>query len=450
MRATIEWSYELLTDDEQRLFARLAVFRGGCTLEAAEAVVHADLDTLGSLVDKSLVRVRDDRFWMLETYPRIRRRSAWGALGEADALGERHASHFLALAEAAEPHLYRDATVWATRLEAEHDNLRAALDRLESADAAAHARLAGALWRFWYLRSHLSEGLARLRTVLTTVPDGSPARAKALHGPQRHAVELCAIPMALGAGRREGQALALETARGNPWGTGLRHDDDRQRAVRRHSSRPGSRGGLGPPRGECRPIRRARRSVLRAHRPEATTPGSSTTCAASKRRDRPRSGSWNWRERRGNRRIEAAALAQLGMMARDEGRLDEARAMLRDTVRLMHQEGSPLETAIEISRYASIVVRMGQAETAALLVGASRAIVEQLEAEQPWWAATRDPDTLERCAEALGADATEAAETRGRHLSVLEAVALHTRRRTFARLTPRRHARPPWGPASTR
>src|SRR5687768_14540386 len=66
LRATIEWSHELLTPDEQRLFARLAVFRGGCTLEAAEAVVDADLDTLQSLVDKSLVRVRDSgRFWML-------------------------------------------------------------------------------------------------------------------------------------------------------------------------------------------------------------------------------------------------------------------------------------------------------------------------------------------------------------------------------------------------
>ena len=69
LRATIEWSHELLTPDEQRLFARLAVFRGGCTLEAAETVADADLDILSSLVDKSLVRVRADsgRFWMLET-----------------------------------------------------------------------------------------------------------------------------------------------------------------------------------------------------------------------------------------------------------------------------------------------------------------------------------------------------------------------------------------------
>ena len=67
LRATIEWSHDLLDDDEQRLFARLAVFAGGCTLEAAEEVGDADLDTLQSLVDKSLVRHTDERFWMLET-----------------------------------------------------------------------------------------------------------------------------------------------------------------------------------------------------------------------------------------------------------------------------------------------------------------------------------------------------------------------------------------------
>ena len=67
LRATIEWSYDLLTDEEKSLFARLAVFRGGCTLEAAEEVVGASLDVLQSLVDKSLLRHAEERFWMLET-----------------------------------------------------------------------------------------------------------------------------------------------------------------------------------------------------------------------------------------------------------------------------------------------------------------------------------------------------------------------------------------------
>jgi predicted ATPase len=100
LRATIEWSNELLIEDEQRLFARLSVFAGGCTLESAEGVCDADLDTLESLVDKSLVRVREgDRFWMLETI----REYAVERLeesGEAEMLQRRHAEHFLALAEA--------------------------------------------------------------------------------------------------------------------------------------------------------------------------------------------------------------------------------------------------------------------------------------------------------------------------------------------------------------
>ncbi len=67
LRATIEWSYELLSPEEQELFARLSVFAGGCTLEAAEEVCDADLDTLQSLVEKSLLRFTNERYWMLET-----------------------------------------------------------------------------------------------------------------------------------------------------------------------------------------------------------------------------------------------------------------------------------------------------------------------------------------------------------------------------------------------
>lgn len=67
LRATIEWSHELLTGEEQRLFARLAVFRGGCTLAAAEQIAETDLDTLPSLVDKSLLRHNEERYRMLET-----------------------------------------------------------------------------------------------------------------------------------------------------------------------------------------------------------------------------------------------------------------------------------------------------------------------------------------------------------------------------------------------
>jgi predicted ATPase/class 3 adenylate cyclase len=127
LRATIEWSHELLRPPEQRLFARLAVFRGGCTLESAEEVASADPDTLGSLVDKSLLRRTEDRFWMLETI----REYAVERLDESDESDElrrRHADHFLALAEHAERYVTAGERTWFDRIQRERDNLRAAFE----------------------------------------------------------------------------------------------------------------------------------------------------------------------------------------------------------------------------------------------------------------------------------------------------------------------------------
>ena len=135
LRATIEWSHDLLSADEQRLFARLSVFAGGCTLEAAATVCGADLDTLQSLVDKSLVRHTEERFWMLETI----REFALERLeetGGADVLRERYSTEFLELAELAGPELLaRSSSIWFDRIEAEHDNIRAVLG-----DALEHGR----------------------------------------------------------------------------------------------------------------------------------------------------------------------------------------------------------------------------------------------------------------------------------------------------------------------
>jgi predicted ATPase/class 3 adenylate cyclase len=182
LRGAIAWSHELLSVEEQRLFARLAVFLGGCTIEAAEDVCDADLDTLQSLLDKSLLRHTDERYWMLETI----REYAGERLeesGEADELRRRHAEHFLALAEEAEPHLRGNPKEWLDRLEAEHDNLRAAFDSLEaSGESQLVLRLAGALWRFWHDRSHFVEGHRRLESAVAADERPTAARAKALIG----------------------------------------------------------------------------------------------------------------------------------------------------------------------------------------------------------------------------------------------------------------------------
>src|SRR5206468_2049653 len=125
LHATIERSHALLTDEEQGLFARLAVFGGGCTLEAAEQIADAGVDALQSLVDKSLVRHTGNRYWMLET---IREYAAERLAESPDARESerRHAAFFLELAEEADKHLRGDPKEWLERLDPEHDNFRAA------------------------------------------------------------------------------------------------------------------------------------------------------------------------------------------------------------------------------------------------------------------------------------------------------------------------------------
>jgi predicted ATPase len=184
LRATIEWSYELLAEPEQRLFARLSVFAGGCTLDAAEEIVDADVDRLQSLGDKSLMRRTDGRFWMLETIGEFARERL-AASDDADAIGRRHAEWFLALAEEAEPFLKRaEQPAWLRRLEEEHDNLRKSLDWFfDHGDVDGAVRLAGTLWLFWYMHGHVTEARRWLRRALEVAPDEpSAARAHLLFG----------------------------------------------------------------------------------------------------------------------------------------------------------------------------------------------------------------------------------------------------------------------------
>ncbi len=183
LRATIEWSHELLSDTEKLLYARLAVFRGGWTLEAAEEVVDANLDALQSLVDKSLLRYSAERFWMLETI-REYATERLEQFEDAEALRRHHAEYFLRLAQEAEPHLTgQQQATWLERLEAEHDNLRLSQDSLRHAGLGAEElELVGALMRFWYVRGHLREGRRRCDEALAAHDDQSPPRVKALFG----------------------------------------------------------------------------------------------------------------------------------------------------------------------------------------------------------------------------------------------------------------------------
>jgi predicted ATPase/class 3 adenylate cyclase len=229
LRNTIDWSYDLLDAAEQTLFQRLAVFVGSCTLAAAEAVCagaesmklqggsaaearvlqlpHPVMDVLAALLDKAMLRqfVNADGepcFAMFETI-REYALERLEASAEADALRQRHAIYYLVLAEAAEPELWGNRQEeWLDRLEAEHDNLRAALawslqdlqaeqevveTRADRADALATRRsiglrLAGALWWFWAVHGHVSEGRTWLGKALSQSPEPSRARGRALLG----------------------------------------------------------------------------------------------------------------------------------------------------------------------------------------------------------------------------------------------------------------------------
>jgi predicted ATPase len=170
LRATIEWSYDLLDEPEKRLFARLAIFAGGCTLDAAEEVCDADLDTLQSLVDKSLVRFTDGRYWMLETI----RGYAAELLADDPELGRlrrAHAEHYLRLAESAE---LRDVeSGGAQRMDLmipEHENLRTALHWAAHNDFEFAVRLSVELEMFWTVRSP-EEGVRWLSDLLSRGDD---------------------------------------------------------------------------------------------------------------------------------------------------------------------------------------------------------------------------------------------------------------------------------------
>jgi predicted ATPase len=189
LRATIDWSYDLLTKTEQTLFARLACCAGGCTLEAAEHICAASLDDLGSLVDKSLLRERpsaigETRFEMLATV-REYALDRLEASGQGDDLHRRHAEYFVVLAERAEPEILRaDQTEWLERLNAERDNFRGALEwLLGRGDGETALRLIAALRRAWVAQGSLAETRRWLEAALAEAEAvGPPVRAKAVYG----------------------------------------------------------------------------------------------------------------------------------------------------------------------------------------------------------------------------------------------------------------------------
>jgi predicted ATPase/class 3 adenylate cyclase len=419
LRATIEWSHDLLDAEEQRLFARLAVFCGGCTLESAEDACAADLDVLQSLVDKSLVRERaGDRFWMLETIREFALERL-EASGEAEAVRGRHAEHYIALAEAEEETVLSVAPTPALeRLEQEHDNVRAALDWLEQVGRVEDAlRLASAIWEFWCLHVHADEGARRFERLLALDERPTLARAKALTGVAhllRHAVRP-------GLDRRTLAAAALELHRlvGDPRGIAYAEQEvalvrlvqgDAAAALPLFEENARQLWKLGDEHHALQAL------VFAADCCEAIGDLDRAQAIAEELLEGARAA--------GDGQSESSALIALSRLAAGRGRFAEGAALVGEAFRIVEARGLRMRVVPTLVRLARLLVDAGRAEVATCVLGCIEAVREESGAENSEVARSAMEPALQAVRAALGEEAFAEAWTRGLALTPQDAVAL--------------------------
>jgi predicted ATPase/Tfp pilus assembly protein PilF/DNA-binding XRE family transcriptional regulator len=333
LRGAIDWSFRLLTPDEQAFFARLAVFVGGRSLDAIAAVCNVDgeldidvLDGVGALVSQSLLRRVDGsdgepRFVLLETLQEYAREHLT-LRGEHALLARRHASYFASLAEDGAAALSGPLQIrWLARLEEEHDNLRAALRwSIEQADSATALRLAGALWPFWEARGYLSEGRRWLEGAL------------ALRGEQRDALR----------GRALRGAGLLATWQGDYATARALHLEslDLYRAL-------GDRSGIA--------------NALENLGLVATEQGDYATARALHEE------SLAIRQELSDQWDIAGSLSNLGLIARDQGDYATARALYTESLSILRAEGYDQGAANALSNLGVVAHRQGKYDDAAQL-----------------------------------------------------------------------------------
>ncbi len=330
VHAAVAWSYALLEPWPQAVFRRLAVFVGGSTLAATEAVCGGEgtdvLDALGSLIDNSLLlqEVLPDggtRFSMLDTI-REYALEQLTATPEVESVLRRHASHFLMLAQEAEPALAGpEQSAWLERLERNHDNLRAALRwAQEAGEAEVGLRLAGALAQFWERHGYTREGRAWLAALLSgggEVP--GPVRARAL----------------------------------NVAGNLARVEGDYDAAVSRYEESLAIRRGLGDTQGIAVSL-------------------NNLGVAAKDRGDYPAARSYldeslGLKRRVGERRSIAVTLNNLGLTANGQGDHAAARAFLEEALETFRDLGDKWGIALALNNLGSTALLEGDYERAAAL-----------------------------------------------------------------------------------
>ena len=415
LRATIEWSYELLSVEERELFARLSVFAGGCTLEAAEEVSDADLDTLQSLVEKSLLRFTNERYWMLET---IREYAGDRLKGSGDdQTWRRHAQHFIALAEEAQPHIERAPNVWLPRLRAEHDNFRAALDRQESTSEPGLAlRLAGALVSYWEA-GHVAEGRQRLESALSRDSSRSADRAKALAGAAllaHHSADAPTVRL------RAGQALSLYRELGDAsgmanatmfLGAGVAGEGDFAHARELFEDA----AELFREAGHADKALFATRMHGWMHEELGDLERARAVHEENLGRARALA----------NRQVEAQTLSALANLAILHGQPRDAVSMMKDVLRIDHDDGADLQIAFDLSRFARALAFAGGADAEATrLISCAEALREQIGAGAPPWLVRATEEALAIVRRNLDLYAFATAWEEGVALAVDDAVAL--------------------------
>ncbi len=430
LNATISWSYDLLADDEKTLFARLAVFHGGRSLDAAQAVCQPGLALpviagLESLLNKSLLKRADDplgspRYLFLDTiYTYASRRLLQS--GEAEHLRQRHAAYFAELAERAEPALRGpNQDRWSARLRIEHDNLRAALAwAADSGNSELGLRLAGALAEFWYYEGPLSEGEKWVQWAMARLEKEqvSPRfRAKVLNGAGMLAFATgdhangkrwnqAALAIARETGDKVNWAWALfwlsahATIQPETYREGIPLCDEALALFRE----TGDQAGLAWAYNQLGELNRLIGDLTQAR---SAYESSLAICRET-----------------GNKRREAIALLNLSYVAQGQGEFGLAERYCLAGLALLHELKLEYHSAIALSMLAGPLTSLGRVEQAARILGASEGIFERMAV------ALQPADRVEigryitQTRRALGAAAFDAAWRVGRAMSTGQALA---------------------------
>jgi len=431
LKAAIDWSYDLLTEREQRLFRRLAVFAAGSTLAAVEAVAGdptgpaaiplADvLDLLSNLTLKSLVEMQESgqvRYWMLETI----RQYAWERLlasGELERIRQRHLVYYMELARRAEAKLTgEDQVEWLKLLEVEHDNLRAALVWAQESDAReAGLRLAAALAAFWLRVGYLSEGSRWLERALADCQEGGVTHIKALYQAGRLAQQRGDYEQALDfAGQSLALSRELEDQRGIARALGL---------MGWITHWQGDRDKAGPLLVEAVALARESGDERTIARTLLFLSDLRLRQAAHKEAATLLQESLEFYQRMGDTWSMAWALAGVGEVARLRGDHKRAVAQLQLSLTLYQELDSKSEIPYPLEALALSAADQRLFQRAAHLWGAASALRDRIHAHLPPSYEADYAPTLDKVRAALGEETFTAAWAEGRALTLEQALSL--------------------------